>query len=242
MRTSMKTIIVIPTYNEKENIAALIPAIFRLGISELEVIVVDDHSPDGTADVARQLSTTYPVHVIERAGKLGLGSAYTLGFAKALQQKADYIFEMDADLSHDPADIPRLLDAAASADIVIGSRKIPGGRIIGWGWVRKWMSSGAMKISRALLNLPVQDVTAGFRCFRRTVLETIELSTIESNGYAFQEELLYRSMVAGFRITEIPVTFIDRQEGKSKLSRKDIFEFFYIILKMKFQKKPPFNT
>ena len=135
-------------------------------------------------------------------------------------RRADYIFEMDADFSHDPDDIPRMLDAAQNADLVLGSRKIPGGKIIGWSWWRKFMSNGAMWLSRLLLGLKVQDVTSGFRCFKRRVLETIPLDEIKSNGYAFQEEMLYRAQKMGFTISEIPVTFIDRQEGKSKLSKR----------------------
>ena len=172
------------------------------------------------------------IHLITRKGKLGLGSAYIAGFKKALSLGADYIFEMDADFSHNPDDIPRMLSVAQNADLVIGSRKIAGGKIIGWGWWRKFMSNGAMWLSRLLLRLKVRDVTSGFRCFKRRVLETIPLDEIKSNGYAFQEEMLYRTQKTGFTISEIPVTFIDRQEGKSKLSKKDIFEFFYIIFKL----------
>ena len=149
---------------------------------------------------------------------------------------ADYIFEMDADFSHDPDDIPRLLAAAQNADLVIGSRKVPGGKIVGWNFWRKFMSNGAMWLSRLFLGLRPHDVTAGFRCFKRRVLETIPLDEIRSNGYAFQEELLYRTQKLGFTIFEIPVTFIDRQKGKSKLSKKDIMEFFSIIIKLKTKK------
>lgn len=229
----MKTIVIIPTYNEKQNIAKLISEIFALQITGLEILVVDDNSPDGTADIAEKLKEKYPVHLIKRAGKLGLGSAYLAGFKKALELKADYIFEMDADFSHDPADIPRMLAAAQQADLVIGSRKIKGGKVVGWGWLRKFMSNGAMWFSRILLNLKAKDVTAGFRCFRRQVLESINLDTIKSNGYAFQEELLYRTQKAGFKIKEIPVIFKDRQKGKSKLSKKDIIEFFLVMIKLR---------
>lgn len=232
----MKSIVVIPTYNESANIEKLLTKIFSLNIPNLEVIVVDDNSPDGTSQIVNNLqSSILNLHLITRQGKLGLGSAYLTGFKKALSLGADYIFEMDADFSHDPDDIPRMLSAAQDADLVIGSRKIAGGKIIGWGWWRKFMSNGAMWLSRLLLGLKVRDVTAGFRCFKRRVLETIPLNEIKSNGYAFQEELLYRTQKMGFTISEIPVTFIDRQEGKSKLSKKDIFEFFLIITKLKFK-------
>ncbi|MBI4992969.1 MAG: polyprenol monophosphomannose synthase [Candidatus Magasanikbacteria bacterium] len=188
----MKPVIVIPTYNEAENI-----------------------------------------HLITRPAKLGLGSAYIAGFKKALEIGADYIFEMDADFSHDPDDIPRMLESAQTADLVIGSRKIPDGKIIGWGLYRKFTSNGAMWFSRLLLGLKTKDVTSGFRCFRRRTLESIPLDEIKSNGYAFQEEMLYRVQKAGFKIAEEPVTFIDRRAGKSKLSKKDIVEFFLIILKLR---------
>ncbi len=232
----MKIIIVIPTYNEAENIEKLIKKIFDLKIINLEIIVVDDNSPDRTSDIIEKLKPHFPIHLIKRVGKLGLGSAYIAGFKKALELGADYIFEMDADFSHDPDDIPRLLKACESADLAIGSRKIKGGKIIGWGWIRKLMSNGAMWFSRFLLGLKPKDVTAGFRCFKRQVLESINIEAIKSNGYAFQEELLYRTQKAGFKITEIPVIFVDRQEGKSKLGKKDIFEFFWIILKLRFRK------
>jgi dolichol-phosphate mannosyltransferase len=177
-----------------------------------------------------------PIKLIKRPGKLGLGSAYISGFGLALQTGAELILEMDADLSHDPHDLPRLIATAAEADLVIGSRKIPGGDVVGWSPARKFMSAGAMFFSRALLRLKAKDVTAGFRCFRRQVLESIKLSEIKSNGYAFQEELLYRTQRAGFRIKEIPVIFIDRQTGKSKLSKKDIWEFFAVMIKLLFSK------
>lgn len=231
----MEIAIIIPTYNEKENIAKLAKAVFDLKISELEIIVVDDNSPDKTADVVEKLSVTHPIHLIKRPAKLGLGSAYLTGFKKALSLDAEFIFEMDADLSHDPADIPRMLDTIKNADMVIGSRKIADGKIIGWGWTRKLMSDGAMWFSRIMLGLKTRDVTAGYRLFRREVLENINLENIKSNGYAFQEEMLYRVEKAGFRVCEVPVIFIDRQEGRSKLSKKDIFEFFLIILRLKFK-------
>ncbi|MBU2542665.1 polyprenol monophosphomannose synthase [Patescibacteria group bacterium] len=242
----MKPIIVIPTYNESENIEKLIKKIFEQKIDGLEILVVDDNSPDGTAQIVKNLQSrqfggqaiinNQQIHLLERQGKLGLGSAYVAGFKKALDLGADFIFEMDADFSHDPEDVPRLLEASRSADLAIGSRKIKGGKVIGWGWTRKFMSNGAMWFSRIILGLKPMDVTAGFRCFRRRVLESISIDTIKSNGYAFQEELLYRTQKAGFTITEVPVIFIDRQEGKSKLSKKDIFEFFWIILKLRFKR------
>ena len=230
----MNTIIVIPTYNEEENISRLIKRIFSLGVKDLKIIVVDDNSPDGTAEEVKQLENIFPVYLIGRKGKLGIGSAYIAGFKKALELGADFIFEMDADFSHDPEDIPRILEAMGGADMVIGSRKVRGGKVVGWGLRRKFMSNGAMWFSRLLLGLKVKDVTAGFRCFRRRVLESLDLDKIRSNGYAFQEELLYRIQKAGFKIVEIPVTFVDRREGVSKLGFRDIIEFFIVIFKLRF--------
>lgn len=230
----MKSIIVIPTYNEKETLAPLVGALFTLGVTGLEVIVVDDSSPDGTDDEVEKLRKTHPIYLIRRQRKLGLGSAYISGFKKALALGADYIFEMDADFSHDPNDVPRLLQAAEQgADLVIGSRRVIGGKIKGWNWRRHLTSYAATILARWLLKLKTRDVTAGFRCFRRRVLEHINLDAITSNGYAFQEELLYRTEQAGFRVAEIPVTFTDRRQGKSKLSNKDVWEFFLTMWRLK---------
>ena len=232
----MKTIVVIPTFNEGENITPLLFEIFQQNISDLEVIVVDDNSPDGTAVQVQKLQSTYPlIHLIKRYNKLGLGSAYIAGFKKALALGAELIIEMDADLSHNPHDISRLITTCTNgADLAIGSRKIPGGKIIGWNWQRRLMSNGAMWISRFILRLKPHDVTAGFRCFKRKVLTTINLDNIKSNGYAFQEELLYRTQKANFVIKEIPTIFKDRTHGHFKLSSKDIREFFWAILRLKF--------
>ena len=235
----MKPIIVIPTYNERDNIATLVSQIFALRIPELEIVVVDDNSPDKTAEVVEGMRADYPVHLVRRLRKLGLGSAYIAGFKKALALGADYIFEMDADFSHDPADLPRLLSAAADHDLAIGSRKILGGKIVGWSLWRRLSSAGAMFFSRLLLGLRVRDVTAGFRCFRSQALKSIALDTVKSNGYAFQEELLYRAEQAGFSIIEVPVVFNDRRRGRSKLSKKDIWEFFTVMYKLKFSRRPP---
>lgn len=230
----MKPIIVIPTYNEKDNIVKLLSRIFLLNIENLEIIIVDDSSPDGTATLVRQLNSPVPLHLMVREGKLGIGTAYITGFKKALELGADKIVQMDADLSHDPDDVVSLI--AHDADLVIGSRKIPGGVIIGWGIIRMAMSTGAMWFSRLLLGLKPKDVTAGFRCFKRNVLESIPLDEIKSNGYAFQEEMLYRTQKLGCTILEIPVMFIDRYRGKSKLSKKDIVEFFIVMLRLRFKR------
>ncbi|MFH1286634.1 MAG: polyprenol monophosphomannose synthase [Candidatus Magasanikbacteria bacterium] len=232
----MHPIIVIPTYNEKENIEDLIKQIFDQGIQNLEIIVVDDNSPDGTANVVNRLSDVFPLTLLKRKEKLGIGSAYIVGFKKAFEMGASHIFQMDADFSHDPKDLSKLLDTCCDSDVSIGSRKISGGKIIGWGPVREMMSGGAMLLSRTLLGLKTRDVTAGFRCLKKEVFEKIDLGTIKSSGYAFQEELLYRIQKAGCKIKEVPVTFIDRKKGKTKLSKKDIIGFFLTMIRLKMKK------
>jgi len=229
----MKTIVVIPTYNERENISRLIQKIAVLGIENLSVLVVDDNSPDGTGDIVLSLAQKYPVELLARPGKQGIGSAYIAGFQHVLSSHPDYIIQMDADLSHDPDDIPRMLEAIQDADLVIGSRRVPGGQVVGWGIVRKLMSAGAMWCARAVLGLKTKDVTAGFRCFRASVLEAIPFDQVHSGGYSFQEEMLFLTEQRGFRVREIPVTFVDRQQGKSKLGWGDIFEFFQVLLRLK---------
>lgn len=232
----MKTVIVIPTFNERENITRLIPALFDLKIPELEVIVVDDNSPDETADVVRSLKENFPVYLINRQRKLGLGTAYSDGFKKALAVGAQYIFEMDADFSHDPADVPRLLAGLETSDIVIGSRRVAGSKITGWGFYRHFTSWSAMTLARIILGLRTKDVTAGFRGYRRVALETILERDMTSNGYAFQEEILYRAEKKGFIITELPVSFTDRKVGKSKLGTADIWEFFRVMWQLRREK------
>lgn len=234
--------IVIPTYNEALNIENLLKEILSLPLPDLITIIVDDNSPDGTAVIAERVKKRNAewfnsIFVIKRLKKMGLGSAYVAGFKKALELGADYIFEMDADFSHNPQDIPTMVEKAQNFDLVIGSRKIKGGKVIGWNWYRKLMSAGAMFVSRLLLRLKPKDVTAGFRCYTRRVLQKINLSEIKSNGYAFQEEMLYRVQNLGFRITEVPVIFRDRRLGRSKLSKKDIIEFFTLMIKLKLGSK-----
>lgn len=229
------TFVCIPTYNEKDNIENLVKKIFNLGILGLKVVIIDDNSPDKTGELAQKLSKKYPIKVIHRASKLGLGSAYIAGFKYALGRGAEYIFEMDADFSHDPQDIPRLLNEAKDgSQVVLGSRKIDKGKIKGWNPWRHFASNGAMFFSRFLLGLEVKDVTTGFRCYRRDVLENLELNKIKSNGYAFQEEMIYLCEKKGFDIKEIPIVFIDRKFGSSKLSYKDIMEFFVKIIRLRF--------
>lgn len=233
----MGTAIILPTYNEATNLPQLVKAIFALGLSDLSVVIIDDNSPDGTGQIADKLSRAYPISVIHRPGKMGLGSAYRVGFDYCLNKSAEYIFEMDADFSHDPKDLSRLLLAAQNgADLVIGSRKIKGGETVGWGIRRKLYSNGAMIFARFLLGLKTHDITAGFRCFRAATLHKIDYHSIKSNGYAFQVEMVYNIEKAGLQIAEVPVIFPDRQAGISKLGKKDIIEFFKLVLKLKSQK------
>jgi dolichol-phosphate mannosyltransferase len=233
----MKTAVVLPTYNEADNLPQLVQSIFALGLLDLFVVVVDDGSPDGTGQLADELSHRYPVFVLHRERKLGLGSAYRTGFDFCLAKGAEYIFEMDADFSHDPKDLPRLLAAAkGGGDLVIGSRKIVGGKILGWSWKRRLYSDGAMFFARFLLGLKTHDITAGFRCFRAQALQKIAYHSIESNGYAFQVEMIYALEKAGLKVIEIPVIFPDRRLGISKLNKKDILEFFRLVFKLKFKK------
>lgn len=231
----MKPVIVIPTYNERDNIESLLKEIFSLDIPGLEIVIVDDNSPDQTAAVVKDLQENFPIYLVSRQKKMGIGSAYIKGFKKALAVGADVVFEMDADGSHDPKDIYRFLNEIIAHDIVIGSRKIKGGKIVGWNFLRKAMSAGAMWFVRIILGLRTKDVTAGFRCFRREVLLQIDLDAIRSNGYAFQEELLYKTEKGGWKVKEIPVTFVDRSRGKSKLGKWDILEFFSAMVRLRFR-------
>lgn len=232
----MNIYIIIPTYNERDTIATTITTIMD-SIEHTSVIVVDDNSPDGTSSIVQRLMNQYPhrISLIQRQGKLGLGSAYIAGFTSALAKHADIIFEMDADGSHNPHDIPRMVtEIEKGADVVIGSRRITGGAITGWGMHRHMASWGAMTLSRILLGLHTKDVTAGFRAYTATVIRSLSLNNIKSNGYAFQEEMLYRCERAGYNVVEIPVTFTDRVHGVSKLSKKDIIEFFVTLLRLRF--------
>jgi dolichol-phosphate mannosyltransferase len=229
-----KIYLIIPTYNEAENIELLIKQIFALKIDQLKVMVIDDNSPDGTASIVERLTNKYQVKVIKRSGKMGIGSAYILGFKNALAEGADLIFQMDADFSHQPKIIPDFIKAIDNgADAVIGSRYIPGGEIINWSWLRKFMSSSAIWLSRAILKLKTKDITGGFRCFKYQVLGKINLDKINSNGYAFQEEMLYRCEQAGFKIVEVPIKFVDRSRGRSKLSFIEIIKFFITLVRLK---------
>ena len=217
--------ICLPTYNEKENLEQMVGALGALGMDGLEVLVVDDASPDGTGEIADRLAGELPwVHVLHRARKEGLGPAYLAGFGRALELGAELVFEMDCDFSHNPADVPRLAAAAADADLVLGSRYAHGGGIGDWGFFRRFISRGGSLYAQVLLQLGIRDLTGGFKCYRRQVLETIDLEAISSLGYAFQIETTYRTLRAGFRVVEVPITFSDRRVGKSKMSRAIVLE------------------
>ena len=230
-----ENLVIIPTYNESENIARLIPTIMGLE-PRFDVLVVDDHSPDGTAQIVRELQRQYPerLHLIERKGKLGLGTAYIEGFRFGLARPYHFIYEMDADFSHDPADLPRLMHHARNdSDLVIGSRYIRGGGVENWPTNRLLLSRGASIYVRLITGMPIKDPTAGFVCFRRKVLETIDLEKIQFIGYAFQIEMKYAAYSLGFRLKEIPIIFRDRIEGSSKMSKKIIREAITGVLKIK---------
>ena len=220
--------ICLPTYNERENLEAIVRALAdvlaRAGLDG-RVLVVDDASPDGTGEIADRLAAEHDfVGVLHRERKEGLGPAYLAGFHRVLAEGAELVMEMDADFSHDPNDVPRLVRAAEAADLVVGSRYVAGGGVRNWGAVRRTVSRGGCLYAQAILGLGVRDSTAGFKVFRREVLETIDLDAIRSKGYAFQIETVYRAVRAGFRVTEVPITFADRETGSSKMSRRIVLE------------------
>jgi dolichol-phosphate mannosyltransferase len=227
----MNVTVVIPTYNEAENIAGLAERIMELYPS-FHIIIVDDNSPDGTGDIADKLADKFSnISVIHRSGKGGLGTAYVAGFKRALDKGADLIFEMDADFSHDPRYLRDFLEASQKADFVIGSRYIQGVRVEGWKFRRLLLSKLANIYVSYIMVRPVWDFTAGYRCYRRKVLESINLDNIRSDGYAFQIELTYLAFKHGFKVREIPIVFRERERGSSKISRKVVWEAFWITLK-----------
>jgi dolichol-phosphate mannosyltransferase len=220
--------LILPTYNEAENIEPLVRAVLpQLESTGLEhtVLIVDDNSPDGTGQIADRLAgETERVRVLHRPRKQGLGRAYLAGFEVALAEGADLILEMDSDFSHNPADVPRLIAAAGAADLVLGSRYVPGGGVQDWGIVRRALSRGGSAYARVLLGVPVRDLTGGFKCFHRRVLETIDREGVHADGYGFQIELTYRAVQAGFTVTEVPITFRERRVGRSKMTAKIALE------------------
>lgn len=226
-------LIIIPTYNESENLPLLLEAIFELQ-PEVHVLVVDDNSPDGTGELADRLSAEDDrVHVLHREGKLGLGTAYIAGFRWALERDYQRVFEMDADFSHQPKYLQDFLNASEEADLVLGCRYIQGGGTEGWGALRQMISRGGNLYARAVLWLPFRDLTGGFKCFRREVLEAIDLDTIRSTGYAFQIELSYRAHKRGFKIAEVPIIFPDRTRGESKMSGSIVHEAMLNVIKLR---------
>ena len=230
----MKTLIIIPTYNEYDNLPPLLQEIFSFAPAT-DVLIVDDNSPDGTGKLADQLHVENPqVNVLHRAGKLGLGTAYIAGFKYAVEHGYDAAFEMDADFSHDPRYLPDFLKKIENADLVIGSRYIEGGDTPNWSLLRRFISGGGNIFARFMLGIPVHDCTAGYRCYRREVLESIELDTIEAQGYAFQVELAYRVYKHGFKIVETPIIFMDRRVGKSKMSRTIFLEGLTWVIRTRF--------
>jgi len=221
----MRATICLPTYNERENLEAMLRALGPVLPEGTRVLVIDDNSPDGTGEIADRLAAELPyVAVLHRQRKEGLGPAYIAGFRHALADGAELVLEMDCDFSHDPADVPRLIAAAESADLVLGSRYVPGGSIANWGLARRLVSAGGSLYARLLLGIPVRDLTGGFKCFRSAVLETIDLDAVAARGYAFQIETTYRALRAGFRVTEVPIRFVDRAAGGSKMSRSIVLE------------------
>ena len=232
--------LILPTYNEAENVEAIVrAALAGLATTGLDhtVLVADDGSPDGTGAIADRLAAELPaVRVLHRQSKDGLGRAYLAGFEIALAEGADLILEMDADFSHDPADLPRLIAAADAADLVLGSRYVPGGGVENWGAVRRVLSRGGSWYARTLLGVPVRDLTGGFKCFNRRVLESVDLSDVHADGYGFQIELTYRATQAGFTVAEIPILFRERRVGQSKMTARIALEAVWKVPALRFRR------
>ncbi|MDE5900411.1 MAG: polyprenol monophosphomannose synthase [Muribaculaceae bacterium] len=234
-----KSLVIIPTYNEKENVAAIIDAVTILP-QQFEVLIIDDNSPDGTANIVRSKTEQLPgrVHLLERPGKLGLGTAYIAGFKWALERDYDFIFEMDADFSHNPADLPRLLEACSGpdgSDVAVGSRYLTGVNVVNWPMGRVLMSYFASRYVRMVTRMPVHDTTAGFVCYRRHVLDHMDLDNIRFKGYAFQIEMKFTAWCHGFRISEVPIVFVNRRLGTSKMSSGIFGEGLYGVMSLKFR-------
>jgi dolichol-phosphate mannosyltransferase len=228
---ALRPLVVIPTYNERENLEAIVHAI-REHLPQASLLIIDDASPDGTGEIADGLARRLDgIHVMHRAGKLGLGTAYVEGFRFALARDYTCVFEMDADFSHDPRHLPALLSAAERYDLVIGSRYVPGGATPDWQLIRRIISGGGNIFARSVLRLPIRDCTAGFKCYRREVLAALDLDRINLQGYAFQIETVYQAYRAGFRIGEVPIVFPDRRLGRSKMSQQIVFEAFSYVVR-----------
>jgi dolichol-phosphate mannosyltransferase len=235
------TWLILPTYNEAENVEPVV----RASLVQLEktggphtILIVDDNSPDGTGQIADRLAEQLErVRVLHRASKQGLGRAYVAGFDVALENGADLIMEMDADFSHDPADIPRLIAAAGAADLVLGSRYVPGGGVANWGFLRRALSWGGCAYARILLALPVRDLTGGFKCFDARVLKTIDLTGVHADGYGFQIEMTYRAVKAGFTVTEVPILFRERRVGQSKMTPRIALEAVWKVPALRLRRR-----
>ncbi|MCL6105916.1 MAG: polyprenol monophosphomannose synthase [Actinobacteria bacterium] len=229
--------IILPTYNECENLERFVSKlqeVFAAGGLGGRIIVVDDNSPDGTGEIADRLAGQYGnLSVLHRSEKQGIGPAYLAGFKEALKTDTDFILEMDCDFSHDPAYLPVLLDAAEDADLVIGSRYVAGGRVENWGLGRRLISRGGGMYAKMILGVKINDLTGGLKCFRRQVLETLDLNAVSSQGYGFQIELTYQALRKGFRVKEIPITFADRELGQSKMSRRIVYEAALLVWKLR---------
>jgi dolichol-phosphate mannosyltransferase len=233
--------LILPTYNEAENVEAIVTAagevLVRASPDGFNVLVVDDGSPDGTGRLADELAARHPwVSVLHRTEKNGIGPAYLAGFRHALDRGAGYVMEMDSDFSHDPADLARLLAAVhAGADLALGSRYVPGGGVSDWGLLRRLISEGGSTYARWVLGLKVRDLTGGFKCFRREVLEKVHFDSVRSQGYAFQVELTYRAVQAGFEVVEVPITFRERERGQSKMSWRIALEAMWLVPRLRFR-------
>jgi len=223
----VRAVACLPTYDERENLERMVRALCELGVA---VLVIDDNSPDGTGELADRLAAELDhVEVLHRERKEGLGPAYLAGFRRVLDGDAELIVQIDCDFSHDPVDLPRLVEAAGNADLVLGSRYVAGGSVQNWGFVRRLVSAGGSLYARILLGVGIHDLTGGFKCFRREVLETIDLDAVSSRGYAFQIETTYRALRDGFRVVEVPITFVDRERGGSKMSRAIVLEAIWKV-------------
>lgn len=234
LKAHERFLVIVPTYNEAGNITKLIPQIL-LQDSRIDVLVVDDNSPDGTGEYVKKLAAKNPrIFLIERPSKLGLGTAYVTGFRFALEKGYALIFEMDADFSHDPKEIPRFIEASQEYDLVLGSRYVSGVNVVNWPLSRLLLSVFANRYTRWVTGLPVKDATGGYKCFRRCVLEAIDLNAIRSDGYSFQIEMTFKAWKKGFRIKEIPIVFVDRNTGVSKMSSRIVWEAAWMVWKLRF--------
>ncbi|HEY8639833.1 MAG TPA: polyprenol monophosphomannose synthase [Solirubrobacterales bacterium] len=229
--------LVVPTYNEADNIEALVGAVRKVLPTSRRILIVDDSSPDGTGRIADRLAAEHDdVEVLHRPLKEGLGPAYLAGFRRALEQGADLVVQMDADFSHDPAFLPRFIDAARNADLVLGSRYVPGGGVTEWGPTRRIVSRGGSAYARVMLGVRVRDLTGGFKCWRREALEAVDLDSVASRGYAFQVEMTYRAIEAGFRVVEVPIVFRDRRVGTSKMTGAIVAEAIWRVPAMRLRR------